>query len=282
MRNRGTFGEGVSRRTFLTGIGVALGAVVAPAVVRTTEASAAAPKSLPWAYTVQDPDRLGRRAYEVFYLYGCGEATAWPLIEALAADETNPDKDLWATIPSRMFQYAGSGINQWGTVCGTLNGSSAALRMCGGPAAIIDANMRYYADTMLPTNLVDVAYREGWRPASAPAPLMNAPRAVGGSQLCHASISQWMTMTGVSFGGREQKDRCAKVCHDLVRNTVLLLNSWASGGKIAGTPATAAESACAPCHTGNGKGRMPCDACHDHQATADGPATLDGHDRGVW
>ncbi|MDZ4168528.1 MAG: hypothetical protein U1E26_02575 [Coriobacteriia bacterium] len=274
--------SGVSRRAFITGAGVMLGAVVAPAVIRTTEASAAAPKALPWAYTPQDPDKLARRAYEVFFQSGCSEATAWPLIEALAADTSNPDRELWASIPKNVFAYGGAGLNAWGTVCGTLNGSSAILSMCGGPATIIDANMRYYAETPLPTNRIDNAYRSGWRPVSGPAPKMNAPTTTGHTQLCHASISVWTTMTGTTFSSAERKDRCAKASHDLMRNTVVLLNRWAAGEVIPALVLSDAEKACSPCHSGNAKGRMDCDSCHDETATSDGSATLDGHSVTAW
>lgn len=260
----------VSRRTFIAGAAAVLGAAVVPAAVTPSKAEAAPAHELPWAYTTQDAEALGRRAYETYYQQGgCAEATWWPLVEALAADTTNPDQALWATLPKKMFAFGGGGVNGWGTVCGTLNGSSAIIKMFSGPGEIIDSNMQYYAETPLPTNGIDNAVRSGWTPAAGvPAPIENVPTCIGHTQLCHASISQWTTMTGFADGGKEQRDRCAKACYDLMKHTVELLNAWKADS--ANKPVVALDPTvgeCSTCHDPKSKvamkSKMACDPCHD-------------------
>lgn len=263
--------EMLSRRKFIASAGAAIGLAALPAIAAPEVAEAAAAKELPWAYTKQDPEKLARRAYECYYQQGgCAEATWWPIVEALAADSTNGDQALWASLPKKMFAYGGGGVNGWGTVCGTLNGSSAIIKMIGADSKIIDLNMVYYAETPLPTNGVDTATREGWTPATGvAAPIDNAPTCIGHTQLCHASISQWTFMTGYADGGKEQKDRCAKACYDMMKHTVTLLNQWADDhNSIPAATLDPTVSNCAgSCHTPTSniaeKTKMACDSCHD-------------------
>jgi len=262
--------ETLSRRKFLAGAGAVLGLAVVPTLARPEVAQAAATKELPWAYTAQDAEALGRRAYECYYtLGGCAEATWWPLVEALAADTTNLDMALWASLPKKMFAFGGGGVNGWGTICGTLNGSSAIIKMMGADGSLIDSNMTYYAETPLPTNGIDTAARAGWVPATGvAAPIENAPTCISHSQLCHASISQWTFMTGKADGGTEQKDRCAKACHDMMKHTVELLNAWKADGTKPTVALDPTVVGCAgACHTASSniamKTKMACDSCHD-------------------
>lgn len=261
--------ELLSRRGFLAGAGAAIGIAAVPVLAGTaTAAAATAPTPLPWPYTHLNAEEVGRRAYELYYTQGgCAEATWYSVVEALAV--TNPDT--WGTLPKKMFAFGGGGVNGWGTLCGTCNGSAAVIKMTSADASLVDADMLYYAETPLPTNGVDIAARAGWTPATGvPAPLPNVPTSTAHTQLCHASLTQWMRTSGAIDGSREQKDRCAKACYDMAVHTVTMLNAYFDGG--AGTkPAVALDPSVAACET-NGchhvsglasKSKMACDSCHD-------------------
>ena len=137
--------EMMSRRNFLGGVGVALGLAVVPALALAPEvASAATVTDAPWTYTHQDPEAVARSAFDTYYLKGCAEATWWPLVYALAHDSNNPDAALWATLPKGLFTFGGGGVNSWGTLCCTCNGSAAIIKMmkkANGPVdgSLIDA-----------------------------------------------------------------------------------------------------------------------------------------------
>ncbi|MCE5203933.1 MAG: hypothetical protein ABFC80_02990 [Coriobacteriales bacterium] len=257
----------ISRRNFIVGIGAAVGLAAVPLVLQDTEASAAAAKDIPWAYTTQDPLAVAKRSYEVYYAGGCAEATWYSIVEALANDSSNPDQLLWASLPKKLFAFGGGGISGWGTVCGTCNGSAAAIKAVGAPNNLVDAVMLYYAETPLPTNGVELAVAAGgWTPAKTPRP--NVPTCVGHTQLCHASISAWTTMTGFADGGPEQQDRCAKACFDMTKKTVELLNEWKATGALPTVKLDPYATACASdCHSAKGiapqKTKMACDSCHD-------------------
>lgn len=264
----------ISRRKFLVGAGAVVGVAAVSGVGlanRPSPAQAAALKDVPWDYPTvaadqPDPTKLARRAFEVYYASGCAEATWWPVIDALSAD--NPTT--WGTLPKNIMKYGGGGVGGWGSLCGTLNGSSAIIAMTGAPNGLIDAVMQYYADTPLPTNGVDRDVRAGWVPVATESgktvnrPLPNVPTSTAHSQLCHASLTQWNMTSGSAIGGVGQKDRCAKACYDLVFKTVTLLNAYhANHANIPVTALDPSVTTCQTCHSPNAMGKMACDSCHD-------------------
>ena len=272
--------EMMSRRNFIGGVGVALGLAAVPVLALAPEVASAAPTAdAPWTYTAQSAEAVARRAFDIYYTSGCAEATWWPLIEALAADSTNPDQALWASLPKKIFAFGGGGVNAWGTICGTCNGSAAIIKMMkkssgAVPGAVIDAALEYYGTTALPTSGAEISARKGdWtHPATSKPILPNVPTSVANSQLCHASLTQWMVTSGKQDGSLDQKDRCAKACYDMAFKTVTMLNAWVTDNV---TPATAYAStiaACAPCHIAGSspaavpaKSKMACTPCHDEK-----------------
>lgn len=269
----------MSRRNFLAGVGVALGMAAVPVFTAAPQVAEAATTDAPWTYTKQDPEKVARRAYEIYYQKGCAEATWFPLVEALAADSSNPDAALWGSLPKGMFTYGGGGVNGWGTLCGTCNGTAAIIKMMKKPgggavdAKLIDLALEYYANTPLPTNGVEISARKGdWTTRNPAFPIIpNVPTSTAHSQLCHASLTQWMMTTGKQDGSLDQKDRCAKACYDMAFNAVTMLNAWVDG--TVGTPQWSAGTACAtPCHLPATPGtpvaepiknKMACGSCHE-------------------
>lgn len=273
----------MSRRSFLAGVGAALGVAAVPVLAGAPQVAKAAPTPAPWTYTKQDPEKIARRAFEIYYQRGCAEGTWYPLIEALASDPTNPDKDLWATLPQNMFWFGGGGVNGWGTICGTCTGSAAIIKMMKKPgqapdmpatAKIIDGALDYYANTPLPTNGADISARKGdWTP---PKPLFaNLPTSTAHSPLCHVSLSQWRTTSGFQEGSPQTADRCAKATYDLAYHTVVMLNAWLESDTFPATTWAAEMAACKPCHAGSVAapvaapqyGKMGCGSCHDETPT---------------
>ena len=271
----------MSRRKFLVSAGTVAAAagLAGVGLAKAAEpAQAAAAQELVWPYPT-DPakqpvaETLARRAYELYYLQGgCAEATWWPIIEALAVD--NPTT--WGTLPKKIFAYGGGGVAGWGTLCGTCNGSSAIVGMVVANSThrnkIIDEVMQYYGETPLPTNGIDKAVHDGWAPATGAAtPLPNVPTSTAHSQLCHASLSQWTMTTGSADGSTQQKDRCAKACHDMTLKTVMLLNAYFANSAST-VPAGVLDPSIAACQTAchsSAKGKMACGSCHDE--TGAGP-----------
>lgn len=271
--------KSMSRRKFLVGAGTLAGvaSVAGLGLARNpSDAAAAPPSTPPWTYPSDPakqpvPEELARRAYEVYYSSGCAEATWWPIIEFLAKD-TATNGDTWGSLPRNLFKFGSGGVTGWGTICGTLNGSAAIIALTGAPGKITDEVMQYYAETPLPTNGIDKAVADNWTPTQpappstvvVPAPKLNVPTSTAHSQLCHASLAQWTMTTSKTDGSADQKDRCAKACHDLVLKTTQLLNEyWAHNTLPLGTLDGSVLTCQPACHT-SAKGKMACDSCHDN------------------
>jgi hypothetical protein len=265
----------LSRRKFLAGGSALLVAAAVPALIRSSSAEAATgPVALPWPYDpTLDPETVAKVAYLTYFNSGCAEATWWPIVSALAASPNIPTAaTTWGTIPLNMFKFGGGGVDSWGTICGTLNGSCALIAMTGASSTLEDAIMEYYGDTALPTNGVDNAYRAGgWTPS--PLPLNNVVTSTAHSQLCHASLSAWAMAAGNegadttvnAIGKAGQKDRCGKLCYDLTFKTVTLLNAYFLNGAhvVPVVNLDPSVAACKTCHTPNVMGKMPCESCHN-------------------
>lgn len=269
--------SGMSRRKFLVSAGTVAGAAAVASMGLSKIASpaeAASAVNVPWPYPTKAadqpvPEAVARRAFEVYFKSGCAEATWWPMIEALAAKYP----DSWGTLPQNIFRFGGGGVGGWGTVCGTVNGSSAVIGMVVGDGThrnnLIDAIMQYYANTALPTNAAWKSYKgqlglvTPWAPATPP--IQNVASSTAHSPLCHSSLVQWTMTTGAKNGGPLQRDRCGKASFDLVYKTTELLNTYFQMAAPSAAPVALDPSveACRTCHLTYTGAKMACTSCHD-------------------
>ncbi len=274
----------MSRRKFLAGAGLVLGAASVSGVALLKdpdEAAADAAQELAWPYPTAaadqpDPEALARRAYEVYHGggRGCAEATWWPFVEYLST--ANPAT--WGTLPLNIFRFGGGGVAGWGTVCGTLNGAAGMINMVVANGShrttLTNAIFQYYATTPLPTNAAWKSYQKvlglstDWAPT--PVPLENVPSSTADSPLCHSSLVQWTMTTGAANGGPLQKDRCSKACFDVTRKLAELLNAYfveltaTPEYSPAAVPLDPAVAACGACHATYTGAKMACGSCHDN------------------
>lgn len=168
----------------------ALGAVVAPGGQSATGPSL---RALPWPYQPLDPDAVGQRAFDVFSKGGCDYATFDAIAGSVADRLGAPYKDF----PFEMFAYGGGGINGWGTVCGTLNGSAAAFQLLSAtPGPLVDALFGWYQSEPLPN----------FRPKGAK---FAEVRSAAGNPLCHEAIAHWCKASGKPAFSPERAEWCA-------------------------------------------------------------------------
>ncbi len=285
----------MSRRKFLAGAGLVLGAASVSGVALLKDADPAAAVNevpLPWPYPKTGPEQpvpeaLARRSYEMHRYQGfaCAEAVWWPFVEAL----TPANPSTWGTLPQKMFQFGGQGIKGWGTICGTLNAAAAIIGMTVGNGAhqstLTDAVLMYYSKTALPTNDAWKSYNKvlglstDWTiPVEDNRPIANAPTSIADSPLCHSSLVQWTMVTDAPNGGPLQKDRCAKACFDVTLKLAELLNAyWAAATPSPdAAPLDPSVAACGACHVTYTPAKMSCSSCHDNSSVAD---PVYGHER---
>ncbi len=138
----------------------------------------------------------------------------------------------YTSIPTQMMDWAGAGVAGFGTLCGTLNGTAAAIGLvCGGrdARAFVSDLLTWYSETALPTNLH--------------APAGQLPQSVATSNLCHVSLTRWCMASGLASGSPERAERCAQLAGDVPAKAVELLNTGALG-----LPVPAQKTVCRSCH----------------------------------
>lgn len=194
---------------------------------------------------------------------GCAFGAFNAIIGQLAAVVGEP----YTRIPLQMMDWGGAGVVGYGTLCGTLTGTAAAIGLiCSGndARAFISDLMSWYSDAPLPTNRY--------------APTGDLPQSKAESNLCHVSLTRWCTTSGYASGSPERVDRCSRLSGDVAAKAVEMLNSSALG-----LERPSERTVCRACHYMGPSyavgqfthGDMNCLTCHINLKEKD--VTVDGH-----
>lgn len=219
----------------------------------------------PWPYTELDVEAARIAGHDNFYYngYGCSYGVFEAIIGALRTAIGEP----FTTLPGELMQYGQGGAEGWGTICGALNGGSAAISLVSSTddaATLISELIGWYTQAVFPS---DIANEYGVNHIYNVNNYDQAlPQNVSGSPLCHASLTGWCNAAGYTIGTPEMVERCARLTGDVAAYAVKILND-----NLAGTftplyvpPGTIAE--CMACH-GSGSTftvltQMECTQCH--------------------
>ena len=150
-------------------------------------------------------------------------------------------------VPGEAFKWAEGGTVGWGSQCGAITGSSAAIGLVYGAtettSKLVDALNDWYADEF-----------------------------GKGTNLCHVSVGNWGSTNGMKLDTPEMGERCAKLTGSVARKTAELINSEMDGKleEVSVTAMPESNNNCLPCH---GKGarqdsraiKADCAPCHPNQ-----------------
>lgn len=266
----------ISRKKFLasttkTVLAVSAGAVAASVMpangdqfpVRAGLRNAALP-AWPWPYTALDREEVRKAAHRDYYAGGCCYGAFNALIAALSARIGEP----YTLMPTQMMYFGGGGAAGWGTLCGALNGSAAAINLCvdrTNANLIISELFGWYTKVLFPSDLSnDYARAHVFLINRNDKVLMQT---VAGSTLCHPSVSGWCTESGYKATSGERAERCARLTADTAARAVELLNDFHSGRFRATFVPPESVTGCMQCHS-SGQGnvqptvKMDCGQCH--------------------
>ena len=250
------------------GVGAAVGALGCSA-----PAPAPVPGAppLPWPWVELDPLEAGRRAYRLYpdpVRGGCGSGSYLSILGLLKERVGYP----WTTLPELMMTHAAAGYGGHGTLCGSLGGASCIINLVayghGEKGQIfrqmIDRLFYWYAKQEFPTTRFDDI-------SAMPEQI----RVKAMSPLCHTSVSMWAMAAKAEISSTAKKERCAKVCGEVVYTVVLAMNEYFAGRW---TPPSWEPSEeirhCLECHgpddmwhtkpgLNHQQGHMECMMCHD-------------------
>jgi len=216
-------------------------------------------KAARWPYHELDPEQSARRAYQGFYEAGCSSAVFSSIILPLGEQYGEP----YRSFPLGLMEYGKAGVVGYGSLCGAVNASAAAISLFHGGSAcakMITALFTWYEKTLMPTYI-----------PKSPVVDFKLAETSANSILCHRSIGVWCEATGYAVSSKERAERCARVAADTSRRVTEILNDVAQGKLVVtGLPAT--TTGCLSCHgkkgeLDNAKAKMNCSVCHDDKLT---------------
>ena len=239
----------LTRRDFL----VSAGGAAAGIALATSGLGILAPKAegatvdlheYPWTDYFDKPldvERVRAKGIEYYNQgLGCAEGAFKALIEELG--------EPFSFVPSQVLNFGKGGGVGWGTLCGAINGSAAAVSLVfGGQAmtAIVNELMGWYSTTALPLSIEH--------------------RSVAGNPLCHASIANWCKVSGKKSS--ERGPRCAALTGDVAAQAAMYMNEMLAGTFVPAYEMSEETKACFDCHVGgyadDTLGKMDCKGCHE-------------------
>jgi hypothetical protein len=208
----------------------------------------------PWVYHELDPKVTADTAHRMYHEGGCMYAAFGSIITQLAQQFGAP----YSTFPVAMMKYGVSGIGEYGSICGALNGAAAIIGLFVAKkehqAALIEDMFTWYEKTALPV----------YTPPEAKQDIV---KTVAGAVLCHVSTVNWAKASGYRIDSKERSERCSRLTADVTQRLVELLNRYMTNHYVTASAMEVKTAGCIQCHGKTGKlgtvrGQMKCDSCH--------------------
>jgi len=243
---------------------------------------------LPWGYVELDPEYVRKLGHLGFYAFECAGGSFWAIMWALREKVGYPytlvpiptkDEVISALKDKKELQvpmhFGAGGGGGYGSLCGALNGSCAAITMAvetGLAKKLTRKLFRWYEQVPIPSrtgNEYATTHQFFVPKYKTDKPL---PQSVSDSVLCHVSVSKWCVKSGYASGSTERSERCARLTGDVAAMAVKFLNAHLRGNleEVAGVPFTQTTANCRTCHFKGknfedgqfSRGYMACESCH--------------------
>ncbi|MHB1006795.1 MAG: C-GCAxxG-C-C family (seleno)protein [Chloroflexota bacterium] len=259
------------------------GAAIALIGVSGAAAAAAAPASSgkiawPFPYKKLDPEIVRKEGHKAYYAAGCMYGAFHAIISQLQKEVGAP----YTGIPTEMMKYGEGGGVSWGTLCGALNGSAAAINLVlpdEGWRPIVNELFGWYTTELFPSDISNRYAEEGKFLVEKMKYDKALPQNVSGSPLCHASVTEWCQVANVNVADPKRAERCGRLTGDVAAQAVIMLNDYAEKSFKAAFKADDKTAGCVTCHNpkadANAGGivntKMACAPCHPTPHTAKKP-----------
>lgn len=225
--------------------------------------------SWPWNYAKLDTENVRKRGHQSFYEGDCCYGAFAGIIGALAERVGEP----FASFPIDMMRYGKGGMFGYGTLCGTLNGSSAAIALVSDEATagkVVTELLNWYATTPLPTDISNTYAKNHEFLVEQLKTDEVLDQNAAEDVLCHVSVTKWCKLSGYASGSEHRKERCARLAGDVAAKAVELLNMVQDDSFQPQLKSPGEESGCTACHSAGTnyvggqwtQGKMNCTSCH--------------------
>lgn len=253
---------------YTTGIGVA---AVGTGFLFTEEARAeGVVEAWPAPYDTLDVEAVRIKAHDDFCTEGKG--CSYAAFNGIITKLREQLPGTFPVFPSEIMYYGHGGVAGWGTICGAINGASAAISLVCDKATsdlLINELCGWYTQAELPTDISNNYAVENAYTATKSDEVL-AQNACG-SVLCHVSVSKWCKASGVAVGDAKRKERCARVSGDCAAKAAELLNAHYASSFAAEYVPLETIATCMACHGSDGAkknvaSKSECGQCHgDYQ-----------------
>ena len=259
----------ITRKDFLasavkSAAAVSVGAVGVSLLTPSGGQAATTPATWPWPYKRLDPEDVRKRAHKFYYEGGCAYGAFNGVVAALVDAVGEP----FNQVPPQMMYYGGGGAAGWGTLCGAVNGSAAAISLVvdrSNASAIVGELLGWYTTTPFPSDISNDYARAHVFFVNKSDKILK--QNASGSPLCHTSVSLWCSESGYKASSAERAERCARLTGDVAAKAVQMLNDFSTGVFKATFVAPRSVPGCQGCHDsaiGNvvASVKMDCQSCH--------------------
>ncbi|HEY76992.1 MAG TPA: C_GCAxxG_C_C family protein [Thermoflexia bacterium] len=200
-------------------------------------------------------------------MYGAFSAVVTALKDAVGSP--------YDLIPLDMMRYGEGGMAGYGSLCGAINGASAAITLVAGEEhykKLVTELLTWYTQTPLPTEISNqyaVNHEFLVDELKTDEPL---PQSVSGSTLCHVSVTKWCLASGYASGSKERSERCGRLTGDVAAKAVELLNLLADNAFESALSLSEEAETCRACHKKGDdfdagqftRGKENCLNCHEN------------------
>ncbi len=262
--------EQLTRKQFLTksamyAAGVAVGGAGFNLLLKEKGIARSNDATWPWPYQELDPEKVRILGHDSYYGTpgGCCYGAFNAIIQALRDTVGDP----FTSLPTELMYFGSGGAAGWGTLCGAINGSGAAISLVSiksNTSTLVGELLGWYTQTEFPTDMSNQYAQESKYTVNKVTSAL--PQNKSGSPLCHISVSEWCKAASTTSGSAERLDRCARLTGDVAAYAVKILNDMAKGSfsPLYVAPSTVAD--CKACHATGAMAtvvsNMECTQCH--------------------
>ena len=255
--------------SYVGGAAIALSGMAGAAPAAVTVQPTSSPITWPFPYTKLDPEVVRKEGHKGYYAGGCMYGAFYGIMRQLQKEVGAP----FTNIPLDMMRYGEGGGVGWGTLCGALNGSAAAMNLVLGKddySKIISDLFGWYTTTAFPSDVSNQYAEDGKFLVETMKYDKALPQSVVASPLCHASVTEWCKVAGVNVADPKRAERCGRLTGDVAAQAVMLLNQQADKTFMATFKPSEAVTGCTSCHNSKGGAttggivntKMDCAPCH--------------------